>query len=118
MELCPFFNVLSDGKPMGACLNALVQFDRNLDGQITISDLFGTASAIVNFPVGFMLDGMESSAIYGFLELSSASCRSNTSLVISVMAWGLIIYAIVKSLGYSDERARQDYEDKKRDMGY
>lgn len=44
---------------MGACLNALGQFDRNLDGQFTISDLFGTASSIVNFPAGILLDGVD-----------------------------------------------------------
>ncbi len=103
---------------MGTCFNALGQIDRNFDGQITVSDLFGTVSAIVNLPSGIMIDGLADSAIYRFLELSIESCTSNTAWLLSFMLWGVIIYVIARSLGYSDERAKKEYEDKKRDMGY
>lgn len=103
---------------MSVCLNALAQFDRNFDGQITISDIFGTFKAFANLPANIVLDAMAGSNIYRFLELSQESCTSNFSYVSSILSWLFLAYFAVKMLGYSDERARQEYEKKKRDMGY
>jgi hypothetical protein len=103
---------------MSVCLNALGQFDRNFDGQITISDIFGTFKAFVNLPAKIALDAMEGSDIYHFLELSQESCTSNFSFVLSILSWLFLAYSAFKILSYSDERARQEYEKKKRDMGY
>ena len=106
---------------MSACLNAIGQFDRNFDGQITISDIIGTFKAFTNLPAKIVIDAMEGNYIYRFLELSQESCTSNFSFVLSILSWLFLAYFAVKILsylGYSDERARQEYEKKKRDMGY
>jgi hypothetical protein len=106
---------------MSACLNALGQFDRNFDGQITISDIFGMLKAFTNLPAKIVIDAMEGNYIYRFLELSQESCTSNDSFVFSILSWLFLAYFAVKILsylGYSDERALQEYEKKKRDMGY
>lgn len=103
---------------MSACLNALGQFDRNFDGQITISDLFGTIKAFANLPAEIVIDSMAGSDIYRFLELSPESCTSNSSFVLSVLVWLVLGYFAVRIMGYSDERARQEHDEKRRDMGY
>lgn len=103
---------------MSLCLNTLGQFDRNFDGQITISDIFGTFKAFANLPAKIVLEAMEGSDIYRFLELSQESCTSNFSFVLSSLSWLFLAYSGVKILGYSDELAIQEYEKKKRDMGY
>lgn len=103
---------------MGACLNALGQFDRNFDGQLSISDIFGTIKAFANLPAEIVIDSMAGSDIYRFLELSQESCTSNSSLVLSIVVWLLLVYLAVQTMSYSDERASQEHEEKKRDMGY
>lgn len=103
---------------MGACLNSLKQFDRNFDGQITISDFFGTIKAFANLPAEIAIDSIEGSETYRFLELSQDSCTSNTSLFLSLVIWGILWYFFAQHTGDTDERARQEYEAKKRDMGY
>lgn len=103
---------------MSACLNVLGQFDRNFDGQITISDLFGTIKAFANLPAEIVIDSMAGGDIYRFLELSQESCTSNSSFVLSFLVWLLLGYFVVRTMGYSDERARQEHDEKRRDMGY
>lgn len=103
---------------MSTCLNALGQFDRNFDGQITISDFFGTIKAFTNLPAEIVIDSMAGGDIYRFLELSLESCTSNSTFVLSVLIWLLLGYFAVRTMGYSDERARQEHAEKKRDMGY
>lgn len=103
---------------MGACLNAVGQFDRNFDGQISVSDIFGTIKVFANLPAEIVIDTMAGSDIYRFLELSQESCTSNSSLVLSIVVWLLLGYLAVQTIGYSDERASQEHEEKKRDMGY
>ncbi len=103
---------------MSACLKALGQFDRNFDGQITISDILGTIKAFANLPAEIVIDSMAGGDIYRFLELSQESCTSNSSFVLSVLVWLLLGYFAVRTMGYSDERAQQEHCKKKRDIGY
>lgn len=103
---------------MSSCLNALGQFDRNFDGQITISDLFGTIKTFANLPAEIVIDSMAGGDIYRFLEMSPDSCTSNSSFVMSIVIWLLVGYFVAQTMGYSDERARKEHDAKKRDMGY
>lgn len=103
---------------MITCLYELGQFDRNFDGHITISDIFGTIKAFANLPAEILIDSMSGGEIYRFLELSVESCTSNAAFFLSILIWIVLGYFAVKTMGYSNERARQKHEEKKRDMGY
>lgn len=103
---------------MGTCLNALDQFDRNFDGQISIADILGTLKAFANLPAEIVIDSMAGSDIYRFFELSLESCTSNSSFVLSIVVWLMLGYLAVQTMGYSDDRARKEYDEKKREMGY
>ncbi len=103
---------------MGTCLNSLTVFDKNADGAFTLSDAISSFKAFVNLPMEIVLDSIDGSDVYRFFEINAQSCTSYTTIVMSCFLWFVVISWFSKLAQYTDQQARDDYEQKKRDMGY
>lgn len=103
---------------MNTCLNSIGNFDKNLDGVITISDLSSSIKAVINLPLEIVFDLMETTEAYKFFEINHQSCTSNTTLVMSCILWVSAMTWLISRVEYTDEQARIDYEQKKKDIGY
>ncbi len=106
---------------MSICLATLGQFDRNFDGLITISDIWGTVKAVFYVPSSLVIEALHATGLGRFFELSPDSCESGASFLLSIVSWlviGFFALLVLPAMGYSDAKARSDYGNKKRDMGY